>query len=65
MVFGVHFSPVRSEVAALVTRNTLFLLRTISLTASATEEVGTSTITSTLSVSIHVRAMFDPTSGLF
>jgi hypothetical protein len=47
MVFGVHFAPVRSEVVAPVTKNTLFLSRTISLTASATEEVGTSTITST------------------
>ncbi len=37
----------------------------ISLTASATDEVGTSTITSTLSTSYHWRAMFEPTSGLF
>jgi len=43
----------------------LFLSRTISFTASATEEVGTSTITSTLSTSIQVRATFEPTSGLF
>ncbi len=35
------------------------------LIASATEEVGTSTITSTPSVSYHLRAMLEPTSGLF
>src|SRR6266850_2438344 len=36
-----------------------------SLTASATEEVGTSKIASTLSTSYHWRAMLEPTSGLF
>jgi hypothetical protein len=41
------------------------LLRVIWLIASATEEVGTSVITSTPSRSYHCRAMFDPTSGLF
>src|SRR6185295_8098715 len=65
MVFGVHFAPVRSDAAAPETRNTLFLSRTISFTASATEDVGTSTITSTLSTSIHVRTTLEPTSGLF
>ena len=64
-MFGVHLGPVRSDAAAPETRNTLFLSRTISLTASATEDVGTSTITSTLSTSIHVRTTFEPTSGLF
>jgi hypothetical protein len=34
-------------------------------TASATEEVGTSAMTSTLPVSYHSRAMLDPMSGLF
>ena len=65
MVLGEHFGPVRSEAAAPETRNTLFFSRTISLTASATEEVGTSTITSTLSTSIQVRTTLEPTSGLF
>jgi hypothetical protein len=35
------------------------------LTASATPEFGTSTITSTLSVSYHCRAIAEPTSALF
>jgi len=43
----------------------LVLLAAISLTASATPEFGTSTITSTLSTSNQVPAMFEPTSGLF
>jgi hypothetical protein len=44
---------------------TLFFSLVIWLTASATDEVGTSTITSTLSVSNHLRAMLEPMSGLF
>src|SRR5216683_499172 len=63
MVLGVHLGPVRSEAAAPETRNTLFLSRTISLTASATEDVGTSTMTSTLSTSIQVRTTFEPKSS--
>ena len=47
MVFGEHFGPVRSEVAGPEPRNTLFFSRVTSLTASATLEVGTSTMTST------------------
>ena len=62
--FGVHFGPVRSEDAGPLARNTLFLSRTISETASATPEFGTSTITSTFSVSIQVRVRFEPMSGL-
>ena len=42
----------------------MFFSRAIWLTASPTEEVGTSTITST-PWSYHWRAMFDPTSGRF
>ena len=65
MVLGEHFGPVRSEVAAPDTRNTLFFSRVTSLTASATLDVGTSTITSTPSTSNHCRAILEPTSGLF
>src|SRR5512147_1276220 len=65
MVFGEQALPVRSEVAAPETRNALPFLRVISLTASATEEVGTSKIASTLSTSYHWLAMLEPTSGLF
>src|SRR5262245_63099083 len=46
-------------------RNTRSLSRVIPCTASATDEVGTSTMTSTLPVSYHSRAMLEPTSGLF
>ena len=45
--------------------NALPLSRVIWLTASATPEFGTSTITSTLSTSYHWRATCEPTSGLF
>ena len=65
MVFGEHALPVRSELAAPETRNALFFSRVTWLIASATDEVGTSTITSTLSTSYHWRAMLEPTSGLF
>src|SRR5213075_1531732 len=41
------------------------LSRVIWLIARATEDVGTSTITSTFSASYHWRAMLEPTSGLF
>jgi hypothetical protein len=64
-VFGVQALPVRSDEAAPETRNTLFLSLTIWLTASATDDVGTSTITSTLSTSIQVRTTLEPMSGLF
>src|SRR6476659_7592375 len=65
MVLGEHALPVKSEDAAPETRNALPLSLVIWLTASATPELGTSTITSTLSVSYHWRAMAEPTSGLF
>ena len=65
MVLGEHALPVRSEVAAPDTRKALPLSRVIWLTASATAEFGTSAMTSTLSVSYHCRAIFDPTSALF
>src|SRR5438552_9851518 len=64
MVLGEQAFPVRSEVAAPDTRNTLPFSRVIWLIASAIDEVGTSTMTSTLSTSYHCRAMLEPTSGL-
>src|SRR5215813_7238085 len=64
-VFGEHALPVRSEVAADDTTKALPLSRVIWLTARATPEFGTSTITSTLSASYHCRAICEPTSGLF
>ena len=51
--------------APVETISTLFFSRVTWFTASTTEDVGTSTITSTLSTSYHWRAMPDPTSGLF
>src|ERR1700704_3508525 len=65
MVLGVQALPVRSEAAAPETRKTLFFSLVMLLTASATEEVGTSTTTSTLSTSYHWRTTFEPMSGLF
>src|SRR5438128_6914276 len=65
IVLGEHALPVRSDVAAEDTRNALPLSRVIWLTASATPELGVSTITSTLSTSYHWRATLEPTSGLF
>ena len=62
---GEHFLPVRSEEPPPETRNTLFFSRGISLTARATEEVVTSKMASTPSWSYHLRAMEEPTSGLF
>ena len=64
-MLGEHALPVRSEVAAPETRKALPLSRVIWLIARATEDVGTSTITSTFSASYHWRAMLEPTSGLF
>ncbi len=64
-MFGEHAEPVRSEEAAPETRNALPFSLVIWLTASATPEFGVSTITSTLSVSYHWRAIAEPTSGLF
>src|SRR5258706_14642871 len=65
MVLGEHALPVRSDEAAPETRNALPFSLTIWVTASATPEFGVSTITSTLSVSSHWRAVPDPASGLF
>src|SRR6266478_1152508 len=65
IVLGEHALPVRSDVAAEDTMNALPLSRVIWLTASATPELGTSTIMSTLSASYHCRAMAEPTSALF
>src|SRR5262249_17957621 len=64
MVLGEHALPVRSELAAPDTRNALPFSRVTWLIASATDEVGTSTMTSTPSTSYHCRAMLEPTSGL-
>src|SRR6185295_3586662 len=64
-VLGEHALPVRSEDAGPDARNTFPFSFVIWLTARATPELGTSTITSTLSVSYHWRAMAEPTSGLF
>src|ERR1044071_3334526 len=65
IVLGEHALPVRSDVPAPDTRNTLFLVLVTSLTASATDEVGTSTMASTPLVSNHSRARLEPMSGLF
>ena len=65
MVLGEQALPVRSGWAPPETSSALPFSRAIWLTARATEEVGTSTITSTLSVSYQSRAIFVPTSGLF
>src|SRR5215468_7080965 len=65
MVLGLQSLPVRLEAAAPDTRNTLFFSLVMVLTASATDEVGTSTTASTLSTSNHCRTMLEPTSGLF
>ncbi len=54
MVFGEQALPVRSDEAAPETRNALPLSLVIWLTASATPEFGTSTMTSTLSASYHL-----------
>src|SRR3546814_7886006 len=64
-VCGEQALPVMSELAGPEARKSAFLLRRTSLTASATDEVGTSTTTLTASVSTHCRTMLEPTSGLF
>ena len=65
MVLGEHALPVRSDVAAPEMMKALPFSRVSWLMASATDEVGTSKIASTLSTSYQVRAMVEPTSGLF
>jgi hypothetical protein len=62
---GVQAFPVRSEVAAPESMNTLFLSAVSLAIARATPELGTSTMASTLSTSYHLVAMPDPMSGLF
>jgi hypothetical protein len=64
-VFGEQAEPVRSDVAAPELMKTLLRSRVSSLTASATEEVGTSKIACTPSWSYHWRATVEPTSGRF
>src|SRR5690242_7172299 len=64
-VFGVHALPVRSDEPGPDARKTLFLSLVICDTASATPELGTSTMTSTPSASYQRRAIDEPTSGLF
>ena len=65
MKLGEHALPVRSDVAAPELRYTLFFSRTTDCTASATDEVGTSSSISTPSRSNHWRAMETARSGLF
>ena len=65
MVLALQALPVRSALAAAWLSRIAFFSLTRLLIASATPEFGTSVTTSTLSVSIHCRAMLTPTSGLF
>src|SRR6185437_5530204 len=65
MVLGVHCELVSSEDPAPELSMMLFFSFTTLLTASATPEFSTSTNTSTLSVSIHRRAIPVAISGLF
>ena len=65
MVLGEQALPVRSERPPEDTKSAFPFSRAIWLTAKVTDDVGTSTITSTFSVSYHSRAIFAPTSGLF
>src|SRR3546814_16574726 len=64
-VCGEQALPVMSELAGPEARKSAFLLRRTSLTASATDEVGTSTTTLTASVWTPCRTMLEPTHGLF
>src|SRR5512147_844099 len=64
-VLGEQALPVRSDVPGPTARNALPFSFVMPLTASATPELGVSTITSTLSASYHCRAIALPTSGLF
>ena len=57
--------PVRSELAAPVTMSIFFFSAEMPCTASATEEVVSSMIASTCSVSYHWRAMLEAMSALF
>jgi hypothetical protein len=65
MVLGEHCSLVRRVVPEAVTISTLFFASATLDTASATPELITSVIMSTLPVSYHCRAMLVAMSGLF
>src|SRR3954454_17267819 len=65
MKFGEHWLPVSAEDAAPTFRYTLFFSRTTDCTASATDDVGTSSSMSTPSRSNHWRAIDTARSGLF
>ena len=65
MVLALQALPDRSDVAEPELTCSLPLSLAILATAKPTDEVGTSAIMSTLSVSYHWRAMLEPTSGLF
>src|ERR1700733_4995710 len=65
MKLGEHDLPVRSDEAAPELRYTLFFSRTTDCTASATDDVGTSSSMSTPSRSNHWRAIDTARSGLF
>src|SRR5271155_190785 len=64
MPVGEQALPVKSEVAEPEMMKTLPFSLAICCTASATDEVGTSMIMSTLPSSYHCRARLAPTSGL-
>ncbi len=64
-MLGEHWLVVSATEAGPTARNTLFFSRTTDCTASATEEVGTSSSTSTPSRSNHWRAIDTARSGLF
>src|SRR3546814_1470601 len=63
-VCGEQALPVMSELAGPEARKSAFLLRRTSLTASATDEVGTPTTTLKAPVWTHCRTQLAPTSGL-
>src|SRR5580658_1203346 len=65
MKLGEHCVVVSAVVAGPTARNILFFSRVTPCTASATDEVGTSRITSTPSRSYHWRAIDTARSGLF
>ena len=64
-MFGEQATPVMSELPPPELMLILFFSRVSAETGSATEEVGTSKIASTFSLSYQLRAMETPTSGLF
>ena len=63
MKLGEHFGPVSTDDPAPDPITTLFFSVAIASTASATAELGRSMMTSTFSVSNHLRAIAAPTSG--